>query len=240
MANIYVTGDKHRDFDSIVKFCNEVPTTKDDLMIILGDNGVNYYGDDRGDLRIKKRLQNLPITFMMIRGNHDKRPSESMGYREQLISTYNYDGYFLVQDAFPSLLFARDGAFYHLKQKNVFVAGGAYSVDKYYRLERGWHWFPDEQMTPDEMSQADRLLRFAADQNIHIDAIMTHTCPYKYRPVDLFLPGLDQSTVDDSMEQWLDTVESRFLYDRWYCGHWHTDRSVDKLRFLYQDFILFE
>ena len=43
---IYVTGDTHRDFSRIKQFCKEHNTTQDDIMIVLGDNGINYYGND--------------------------------------------------------------------------------------------------------------------------------------------------------------------------------------------------
>lgn len=238
---VYITGDKHRDYDDVALFCKEHSTTKDDLLIVLGDNGVNYYGDKQGDYRVKRRLQKLPITFMMIRGNHDMRPTEAMGYQLTKVDSQSCCGWFLVQPEFPNLLFARDGAFYTVGDgKNVFVAGGAYSVDKYYRLLRDLHWFEDEQLSANEMDGAELLLEHGCRQYGIVDAILTHTCPYKYRPVDLFIPGLNQSNVDHTMEQWLDALESRYPYKKWYCGHWHTDRVVDKLRFMYHDIILFE
>ena len=41
---IYLTGDTHRDFERIHLFCSLHDTTKDDIMIILGDAGINFYG----------------------------------------------------------------------------------------------------------------------------------------------------------------------------------------------------
>ncbi len=38
---IYITGDKHGSFNEIKKFCKENNTTKDDVIIILGDVGLN-------------------------------------------------------------------------------------------------------------------------------------------------------------------------------------------------------
>ena len=35
----------------------------------------------------------------------------------------------------------------------------------------------------------------------------------------------------------LDTIDESVDYKRWFCGHWHTDRIVDKMRFMYNDFI---
>jgi 3-oxoacid CoA-transferase subunit A len=51
------------------------------------------------------------------------------------------------------------------------------------------------------------------------------------------LPGLDQSTVDVSTEQWLDEIEAVADYDAWLCGHWHINKSIDKLRFVFESFI---
>lgn len=62
--------------------------------------------------------------------------------------------------------------------------------------------------------------------------------PLKYEPVEVFLPGIDQSTVDKSTEEWLDTIESKLHYERWYCGHYHTEKQVDKLRFMFEDYAL--
>ena len=38
---IYITGDKHADFSSILDFCNTYKTTKDDILIVLF-SGVNF------------------------------------------------------------------------------------------------------------------------------------------------------------------------------------------------------
>ena len=43
---IYITGDTHRDFTRIKKFCQEQNTSVDDIMIILGDAGINYMLDE--------------------------------------------------------------------------------------------------------------------------------------------------------------------------------------------------
>ena len=40
----YITGDTHRDFERIELFCMENNTTKEDVLIVLGDAGINYFG----------------------------------------------------------------------------------------------------------------------------------------------------------------------------------------------------
>ena len=43
------------------------------------------------------------------------------------------------------MLFARDGDIFIMDGTKHLVIGGAYSVDKYYRLENNLLWFADEQ-----------------------------------------------------------------------------------------------
>ena len=66
--------------------------------------------------------------------------------------------------------------------------------------------------------------------------VLSHTCPFRYEPIEMFLPIVDQSTVDASTEHWLDKIEQSLSYKAWYCGHWHTDKRIDKLHFLYHSF----
>ena len=51
----------------------------------------------------------------------------------------------------------------------------------------------------------------------------------------MFLAGIDQSSVDNSTEYFLDEIETITDYKLWYCGHYHTDKKVDRIRFLYHD-----
>ena len=142
----------------------------------------------------------------------------------------------LVEKDYPNILFATDGSIYEFNKKRCMVIGGAYSVDKYYRLQNGLKWFADEQ--PDETTK--EYVRHVLDfNNKDIDVFLTHTCPYKYIPTEAFLQGVDQSTVDNSTERWLDSIEESTQYKRWYCGHYHINKAVDKIVFLFTDTIPF-
>lgn len=102
------------------------------------------------------------------------------------------------------------------------------------RSEFGFHWFEDEQPSAETKARVEAVLD---DCNWEIDQVLTHTCPYKYIPTEAFLPSIDQSTVDNSTEKWLDTIEDRLTYKRWLCGHWHIDKRIDDLRFVMEDII---
>lgn len=70
---IYITGDTHGSFFRIRQFCERMKTTKDDIMIILGDAGLNFWLN-KSDYKKKKEVMRLPITLFMIHGNHEERP----------------------------------------------------------------------------------------------------------------------------------------------------------------------
>ena len=67
----------------------------------------------------------------------------------------------------------------------------------------------------------------------HIDIVLSHTCPLKYEPTEVFMKGINQFDVDKSMEKFLDKVEQSINYDKWYCGHYHTEKQIDKLEFMF-------
>ena len=77
---IYLTGDTHGQFERIISFCERQQVQPESTFIILGDVGLNYYGDRR-DNRGKDNLTKIPITFFCIHGNHEMRPSKELGYQ---------------------------------------------------------------------------------------------------------------------------------------------------------------
>ena len=93
---IYVTGDTHGDFSRIAHFCARMNTKPDDIMIILGDAGINFYGGWR-DHHKKEFISKLPITLFCIHGNHERRPATIPSYTrtelEALKATADAAGY---------------------------------------------------------------------------------------------------------------------------------------------------
>ena len=139
---IYVTGDTHGDFDRIAHFCAQMNTKSSDIMIILGDAGINFYGGWR-DLHKKEFISKLPITLFCIHGNHEQRPATIPTYSEQEW----HGGIVYVEAQFPSILFAKDGEAYDLNGLQAIAIGGAYSIDWMLRIP-GRSWWPDEQPSP--------------------------------------------------------------------------------------------
>lgn len=138
--NVYLTGDTHGRFERIACFCRDNHTTRGDVLIILGDAGVNYYLDHR-DEKLKRYIDTMPVTLLCIHGNHEARPTAALGYEE----AERFGARVMVQPEHPNLLFALDGEVYELAGRSCIAIGGAYSIDKEYRLLRGAAWWPDEQ-----------------------------------------------------------------------------------------------
>ena len=111
-----------------------------------------------------------------------------------------------MEDAYPNLLFAMDGEVYTLGGRQTIVIGGAYSVDKEYRLLRNFGWWPDEQPSAEVKAKVERVL---AERDWKIETVLSHTVPLKYEPVEVFLSFIDQRKVDKSTEEWLDGREER-------------------------------
>ena len=136
-----------------------------------------------------------------------------------------------IEDDYPNLLFAVDGEIYNLNGCQTLAIGGAYSVDKFYRLSRGWKWWEDEQPSPAIKARVEHAL---TERSWRVDAVLSHTVPLKYEPVEVFLPQIDQSQVDKSTEKWLNTIEERLEYKHWYAGHYHTEKKIDKLSIMFE------
>lgn len=135
------------------------------------------------------------------------------------------------RDPYPNLLFALDGEIYDLDGIRAIAIGGAYSIDKMYRLVHGYGWWPDEQPSPAIKEKVKKALDACGCK---IDAVLSHTTPLKYEPVEAFLSFIDQREVDKSTETWLDGIESRLDYRRWYCGHYHIEKDIDRLSILFE------
>ena len=220
---IYITGDIHGSLEPIFDLVEKYEPKEDDIIVILGDVAVNYTGRLR-DKFIKEEMNNIGITFFCIHGNHENRPQNIASYQEK-----NWNGgRVLYEEDYPNILFPVDGDIFELEGNKCIVIGGAYSVDKFYRLRNGYNWWPDEQPSLAIKEYVEEKVK-----NNKIDIVFSHTCPYKYIPTECFLSGIDQSKVDNSTEQWLDTIEEAIEYKAWYLGHWHTDKHIDKMHFLF-------
>lgn len=237
---IYLTGDIHGDvsrFYALKDYCINNNLDIDDWIVCLGDVGLNYWGDCREDA-VKKIVSYVPVNLFCIHGNHERRPSKEAGYIKYKLNG-NIIGEVWWNPNYPNQYFAIDGNLYEFlidrEFLTVLVCGGAYSVDKDYRLARGYHWWADEQ--PCARTKTKTINK--AKEN-EIDIVLTHTCPLRFEPTELFLQGIEQNTVDKTTEKFLDDLYEILCKKKkpaWYFGHFHANKFTDDYTMLYDDIV---
>lgn len=119
---------------------------------------------------------------------------------------------------------------------------GAYSVDKWYRLRSNYPWNPYEQLSVKEQNDLNLLMVEWVNSESNIDFVVGHTFPLKMESYynDLFMEGLDQTTIDKSMESWLNHMSQFYetipSFKHYFGGHFHDDRQLnDKYTMLYHN-----
>lgn len=94
-------------------------------------------------------------------------------------------------------------------------------------------WWEDEQPSEEIKRYVEQQLETFGWK---VDAVLSHTTPLKYEPVEVFMSGVNQSRVDKSTEVWLDGIEDRLEYKKWYCGHYHTEKKIDGVEIMFENF----
>lgn len=220
---VWVSGDKHGDFNWLPRWCEEHQTTPNDALILCGDTGFLYYGADNWrEKHMKRMVAGCPITILCVRGNHEARPENysTMNFINLDDDPSVISGYYFESD-YPNIRYIADGSILDINEKSCLFIGGAYSVDKEFRQLMGYRWFADEELTTEEMVNIlDKI------DHKYFVYVFTHTCPEAWQPSDLFMSSIDQSKISHRMEQFLTTVSEIIDFDTWYFGHFHADRNI--------------
>ena len=235
IKNVILTGDTHGGMATITRLSNiqrNMPECKPEetAVIILGDAGLNFYLNNT-DKKYKKLLNSMGYHIYCVRGNHEERPEKIPGIHPAFDE--NVNGMVWQEYDYSNISYLMDGNTYNIGGYYVLVIGGAYSVDKWYRLARAGYspaeaetadpkkcgWFKDELLTAEEMAAITEKC-----EGKYFDFVLSHTCPLSWEPTDLFLNGIDQSQVDKSMETWMDDLKNKIDWQVWCFGHYHADR----------------
>ena len=230
---IYKTGDTHGNLNNIVEFCKENNLNKEDIMIILGDAGLNYYTNYRSYICKEYFSNHITCTLFLVHGNHEQNPE----FMSSMLEKEWNGGTVFYEKEFPDILYAKDGEIYDLNGVKTVVLGGAYSVDKNYRLLMGYNWFEDEQMSPEVRQRCEDNLEKAGWE---VDVVLSHTVPLSAEPTEYFISGIDQSKVDKTTEIWLESIKERLTYKHWYAGHYHCEvKKPGNIEILYHSILEF-
>ena len=233
MNRVFFMGDIHGQFEWVQAFaarlaaCGQAPLDESDWIILRGDSGLNYWTEPKRAKSLKTKFIKLPCNFFIVKGNHEERAEilakrYPQNWNKNLIPANNaVQGLVLQEFAYPNIYYALDTpSVYDIKGYKTFVIPGAYSADKPYRIANGLEWFASEQLSDAEQAMGRQI----AYANQHFDFILSHTCPSEYEPTDLYLPTINQSTVDKTMEWYLNDINHITKSNFWLFGHYHQFR----------------
>ena len=224
IKNWFITGDTHGDVYNRIKHISN-NSNHETAIIILGDVGLNFFRNSleysRTDTLRKDLVNKVGVKVYCVRGNHEMRPKD-VGII--MLETFddNVHGNVYMEPDYPNIRYLMDGGEYEIDGHKTLVIGGAYSVDKQYRLANqeanGFcGWFENEMLTKYEMEEIEKKV-----SGNHYDFVFTHTAPSEWTPEDTFT--MQFPDVDVSMEVWMQNLKEKISFNVWCFGHYHLDR----------------
>lgn len=196
---IYFLGDIHGVItDGLKKYLSVAK--EDDLLIILGDVGLNFYGTKENDIFDKDFLA-VDKKIAFLDGNHENFP-----YINSFpIEAWNGGRVHRINENIVHLMRSE---IYNIEDNTFLTVGGCVSSVKW---QREGPWYPEEVPAPEEIEKAYQNLE---KHNNTVDYILTH----KYETVEA-----ERNTLE-GMTQFID---KNVDFKRWYSGHWHDDMDID-------------
>ena len=235
----YVSSDWHGDVNAFRLCESELPDTPT-TVLLLGDIGLTY--GDFNNVYLKELMSKSPHTYIVMRGNHDKRyvkyakeQEDGWGWEQ---GTWG-DNEIWYQKKYPNILYVKDeGGLYHIGGMNCLFIPGAWSIDGMYRQAHGLPWEYDEELSLIEQYKIVKLV----NEN-RIDYVFSHDCPYRWQEElkEFFLPIKVKPQIGFNL--FLNNVLGDLKnLDKWYFGHYHGNKIVGegKGELIYQSPIFFK
>lgn len=202
-----------------------------DALVCLGDVGIRY--GRHVSWGLLRYLASLPCDVLVMRGNHDVRYCRDLrsGAFGRGVDTSWNGAPCMVDPEFPNVRYLRDlGGALDVDGHRCLYVPGAWSVDGALRRRLGMDFEPEEMLTERERWWVTTWARVSGARGRPVEHVLSHTCPASWLPElgDLLLDGVDQSSVDRTMEDWMDRLldEVRPTLRGWWFGHFHGDRDV--------------
>lgn len=227
---IYVTGDTHGQIDISKLFPGSFPDgkslTRDDYMIICGDFGGVWFGDERDDTRLEF-YEEKKYTILFVDGNHENFDA----LNKYPVSEWHGGKVHMIR---PNLIHLMRGQIFDIDGEKFFTFGGGLSIDKTRRIPYV-SWWPEEEPSYNEINEALDNLEKVGNK---VDYIITHAAPETIMRNELckLQPMLK---MDCLTEKFLNEIYQKIKFEMWFCGHYHMDVWLHsyKLQVLYNNIV---
>ena len=229
---LLVTGDLHGDTAALTMIAKKL--LQGDVLFVAGDFGFIFRDnqDERSFLNdVDMFLRKLGTFLVFVDGNHENHKA----LNEFPVDSWQGAWVHLIRSHVIHVL---RGEVLTLKGKNIFCFGGAFSIDRSWRVLGESYW-EEEIPTDEDYCNGNTNLEKCGYK---IDYVLTHTCP-----IDLVLRlGSYHSSMEEQpLQNYLQYVSDQVYgsLQKWFFGHWHKDRVIGldgKFRAIYLDVVNME
>lgn len=235
--SLYLTGDTHGDFRRFLpeSFYEQESLTKKDTILICGDFGGIWYGDERDD-EVLDWMESRSFTTAFVTGNHENYDA----LRKYPLEEWKGGN---IRRIRPSVILLERGQIFNLYGKRFFTMGGASSHDiqggilepddpllerkrrqldareEMYRINH-ISWWKEELPNEEEYQTARANLDRAGWE---VDYIVTHCCPSSVQ--DTFSDGFYQR---DALTDFFEEIHQQCRFKYWFFGHYHGNMAIEK------------
>lgn len=222
---IKVTGDTHGDKFRLLEYNRIHKENKDfDVLLICGDFGFLWNNSQQEKDFLDRIEKDFNFEIWFVDGNHENFP---------LIYSFPVEEWNggKIHRVRNNIIHLMRGEVYTINGKKIFTMGGAYSIDKAWRIE-GKSWWKEEFPSQEEI---DNAITNLINEKFNVDYVFTHTAPNTIIPfVSEFFISSDKAIYDESTN-FLEAIYKNLNFKHWYFGHFHGNKSIDdKFTILYE------
>ena len=216
MNDLYVVGDIHGQYKELVFRITQKYKIQDANILVLGDFGIGF-DKTMPDLYkwSEEKLKKNNIEIDVLRGNHDNPE------------------YFDGEHDYERLKFLKDHETYNLANHDVYIIGGANSIDLEYTDEMGREKHRIEGV---DWWAGEDIIRKKENLPLRVDIIASHSCPLSFDPVSQRQAQTSEKQYEKILEErkYLDFILKEINSDYWYYGHYHKSFSGSYGKLLYR------
>lgn len=227
IGRLLVTGDLHGDAAALTMIGKQMEPR--DILFAAGDFGFLFLDDEQEhsfltDVDLFLRKNESYIVF--VDGNHENHKALAA------FPTEEWQGA-KVHRIRSHIIHVMRGEVLTLKGKRIYCFGGAFSIDRSWRVLNE-SWWEEEIPTDEEFSHGTKTLE---KYGYNIDYVLTHTCPLNMLPCLGSYHAAPEERPLQNYFQWVSEQIAPSL-KQWFFGHWHQDKAIgEKYRAIYLDVV---